>query len=123
MGFLRFLVGLIFLIAIGIFAVFNNETVSVLYSPLHEPHDIPLYIVGLGFMAFGFLWGGFNVWVNGSHVRKDRRDFKKQLAQAEKELDYIKGEIRKAQNEQTRQENAEADIVPSDAPAIPSRGI
>lgn len=89
MQFINFLLGLIFAIALALFAVFNDIRVNMTFSPVHDPVELPLYLIGLGFMAFGFLWGGFNVWINAAPSRGERRKLSKRIQELEGQIETM----------------------------------
>ncbi len=92
MGFLRWLIGLVITIVIASFAAMNTEVVSFTFSPVHDPVSIPVYMVILSTLAFGFLFGGIVVWLNAAPVRKAKRKQKKEIKLLEKELEKLKSE-------------------------------
>lgn len=94
MSFIRGIFGLALAVLVTAFAVFNRETVSLAWSPLHDPQDLPLYAVGLGMMAVGFVLGGVMVWLNQGTVRKTKRKQSKQIKSLEKELESINENIK-----------------------------
>jgi len=87
MKILSFVFTLILCTALIVFAVFNLQNVSLTYSPLHEPLEIPLYIIALGFMALGYLLGAATVWLNSLSARWDSRKTRKEIQSLRKELE------------------------------------
>ena len=77
-------------VLVAAFAAFNTKSVEVLYSPIHDPMMVPLYIIALGGVAIGFVAGAFMVWLNSSTLRKDRRKKKKEIKHLEKEVTKLK---------------------------------
>ena len=92
MAVLRWFVGFIITVSIAVFAVLNREEVSFFWNPLvsDEAIVIPVYMVALGSMALGFVFGGVIVWFNAANVRRERRKQKKEIKVLEKELDRLK---------------------------------
>lgn len=86
MRLLLWIIGFIIAIAVAGFAVFNRQPVTLSYSPVHPPLEVPLYAVGLGLMAAGFIIGSGMVWLNGSNMRRTRRKQMRQIKKLEKEL-------------------------------------
>ena len=102
MGFLRWLIGFIITLCIAAIAVLNVEaSAPFFWSPIHEAVTLPVYIIALGAMAFGFVFGGVVVWFNGAGVRKTKRKQSKEIKLLEKEVTRLK----------------EDKFVPSSAPA------
>ena len=89
MEFLRWIIGFIFAIFLAGFAVLNIHSVSLVWSPVHEPLDLPLYMIALPLMALGFICGGFIVWLNNAPARRTKRKQSKQIKALEKEVKYF----------------------------------
>lgn len=108
MAFFRTLFGFIIAAALTIFAIANRQDAVLVYSPLHDPLNVPLYLISLIFLAIGFVLGGLVVWMNGAGTRKVKRKQRKTIKALEKELGTL----------QTKTTNA--DTPPSDFfPALP----
>ena len=92
MAVIRFLFGLVITVCIAVFSVLNREVISVTWSPF--PDDIavmlPVYVVVLAAMAFGFVLGGLLVWINAGGARKDKRKQKRDMKILEKEVGRLK---------------------------------
>ena len=86
MRLLLWIIGFIVALAVAGFAVFNRQSVSLVFSPVHPPLELPLYAVGLGLMAAGFILGSFMVWLNAAEIRRIRRRQMRQIRKLEKEL-------------------------------------
>lgn len=86
MRLLLWIIGFVIAIAVAAFAVFNRQPISLTYSPIHQPLEVPLYAVGLGLMATGFIIGAALVWLNGADIRRTRRKQTRQIRKLEKEL-------------------------------------
>jgi uncharacterized integral membrane protein len=86
MRFLLWLIGFLVTIQIAAFAVMNRDPVSVILNPLGAPLEVPLYAIGLSYVAFGFMIGAATVWINGASIRKAKRQQRKTIKTLEKEL-------------------------------------
>ncbi|MEZ5919351.1 MAG: LapA family protein [Alphaproteobacteria bacterium] len=86
MALLRWIAGFLLILCAGTFAVFNRTRVDVIWNPVEEPFSLPLYAVGLGALALGFLAGGVCVWVNMGSLRREKRRQKKDIKRLEKAL-------------------------------------
>ena len=65
----RFLAGLInFLIIVFIcaFAVLNRHEASLIWNPFGSPLEVPLYMLAVSFMIFGFILGTSITWLSGA---------------------------------------------------------
>ena len=99
-NFLRAILYLVFAAAIAWLATSNVEEITFTYSPTHTPLEIPAYILGLGGIGVGFVFGCFIVWINsfGQYltVKKQKKEIKKLSAKIEK-LDKENQERQKAE--------------------------
>lgn len=64
-----------------------------------DPLEIPLYLLTLLFMALGFIFGAFIMWMNTAPTRRSSRQQRKTIKALEKEL-------ANAQNKKTSPANA-----------------
>ena len=91
MSILRWFVGFIITVCVAGFAAMNRDDISVIWHPLDSSSImLPLYLVVLGSMAFGFIFGGAVVWMNGGKVRREKRKAKKEIKLLEKEVNRLK---------------------------------
>ena len=58
------------IILVAVFAASNRQTVSVGLFPLPFEVDVPLYLLPLLGILFGFLWGAAVMWLSGSNLRR-----------------------------------------------------
>lgn len=70
-----------------LFAIANRDPVAVTLSPVHDAFEIPVFLVGLSGVLFGFLIGGAMVWLNDSVLRTERRRQRKAIRALEKKLE------------------------------------
>ena len=89
MNFIRTIFGFILAIALVAFAVSNRQNAELVYSPVHNTLDVPLYLIALLFMALGFVLGGFTVWINSGKTRRLKRQQRKTIRELEKELKKV----------------------------------
>ena len=92
MALLRTFLGFLIAIALTAFAVFNRQDISLIYSPIHDPLELPLYLLTLCFFAGGLLLGSLMTWFGGGKTRKKSRDQRREIKTLEKELDKEKKE-------------------------------
>ncbi len=86
MSILRWILALPIIVGAVLFALANPTIVSITYSPLHAPKELPVYFIGLSFLGTGFLFGAFMAWVGMSKTRVERRRLKKEVRQLEKDI-------------------------------------
>ena len=90
MGFIKNIFGILFAIALIAFAISNRQDTTLIYSPVHDAMTVPLYFITLLFLGAGFLLGAVTVWLNSGHIRKTKRQQKRQIKALEKELENVK---------------------------------
>ncbi len=90
MALIRTFIGFLIAITLIAFAVTNRQTTTLVYSPLHEPLELPLYMVTLLFMAVGFFLGVMVLWINSGKTRSVKRQQRKTIKELEKELESVK---------------------------------
>jgi uncharacterized integral membrane protein len=83
---LKFLITIFFVAVLLWLAFANRESVSVTWSPLHDPASIPVAAIILVAIVAGFIWGSLIVWLNSAPLRRDRRMKAKDINRLEKEL-------------------------------------
>ena len=86
MAFFRTIFGFIIAVLLIGFAVSNRQATTLIYSPIHDPLEVPLYLIALIFLATGFILGGLIVWTNSAPTRKVKRQQRKTIKALEKEL-------------------------------------
>lgn len=68
----------------------NRDSVTLTWSPFHEPANIPVAVVVLISVVTGFVWGSVITWLNYASVRREKRMNSKARAKLEKELQQTK---------------------------------
>jgi len=104
MAFIRWIFGFIIMLVIAGFAIANRSSALLVWSPIHPPLELPVFVIGLALMAMGFFLGSFMTWLNMGKVRRERRRQKKTIKLLEKELQAV--------NENTS-EDAPSDFFPA----------
>lgn len=90
MAFIRFIFGMVFTVLVATFAVLNRYSVDVVFTPVSDVVTLPFYIVFLGALFVGFMFGGVLVWLNGGRVRSEKRKQKREIKLLEKEIERLK---------------------------------
>jgi len=103
MAFLRLIFALPLVVGAVLFALAHPEKVSLTYSPLSDPIELPLYFVALTFLGIGFLLGVFSTWLGMGKLRKERRAYKKDVKKLTKENEKLNAEKIKAEDELQKQ--------------------
>ncbi len=86
MNIIRWIAGAIITLAAVAFAVANIDMVSVIWSPLHEPFEMPLSLLCLATFAVGFVSGSLLLWLKNWPVLLERRRQKRQIEKLRIEL-------------------------------------
>ena len=103
--------------ALVLFSVVNRHAVTVDFWPLDHTLELRLFVVILGVLMIGVLWGGLAAWLAGGGARRRARE-------AQRRADTMTSDLRQAQQKNERLENhlSEAQAVnaaPLDAKALP----
>lgn len=88
MSFLRWAVSLFILILLLYFVVQNRQIVSLSWNPLSESLLLPLYLVILITLIFGFITGVIFHWLSTGPVRAEKKRLKKKLKALEKNANH-----------------------------------
>ena len=86
MSILRWIIALPIIVGAVFFALTNPNVVSITWSPIHEPAELPLYFIAMAFLGAGFLLGAFMAWVGMGKTRAERRQLKHENKQLEKDI-------------------------------------
>ncbi len=108
-----------FALCIILFAVSNREIVTISLFPLPFLWDMPLFVLVLGAMIFGFLWGGVAVWVADNKLRKRVRE---ETRIARKLKESVLREEARADQAEARLERFETSLEGRLPPAEDERG-
>lgn len=87
MKFLWWIVLALVALVLVLFAVSNREAVAVTLWPLPAAVELPLYLVVLGTLVFGFIAGQLVTWIGGWHWRREARRSRERIAMLERELE------------------------------------
>lgn len=96
MAILKWIIALPFIMGAVLFALEHPQKVPVTFNPFSDPIELPLYFVALMFLATGFLLGAFMAWFGMGKVRKDRRQYKKDIKTLTKENEKLTQEKNEA---------------------------
>lgn len=86
MALLRWILALPFIVGAVLFALANPQIVDIQWSPFHDSKSFPLYFVVLFFLGVGFLLGAFMAWIGMGKTRSERRQFKRENKQLERDI-------------------------------------
>lgn len=93
MGIIKWIVTLPLVVGAVLFALAHPQTVPLTLNPFQDPIELPLYFVALCFLGAGFFLGAIIAWVGMGTVRKDRRQYKKEIKKLTKENESLKEEV------------------------------
>src|SRR5690348_10859938 len=79
--------------ALALFAASNRENVSLALWPLPFLIELPLYLLILGVLVFGFIFGEFAAWMAARHWRREVRRRGRRIASLERELSATQAQL------------------------------
>jgi len=82
----RFILKFLAIVFIVAFVVLNRQETTLYISPLSEPLTLPMWIMGLVLFSIGFTVGALLLWLNTLSVKRDLKQARKKLDQAEHDL-------------------------------------
>ncbi len=82
-SFLRWIFGILITAGALLFALANRAPVSLTWSPVDPPMQIPAFLLGLGGLAFGFFLGCLFSWLNSASDRREQNRQRKLLRRLE----------------------------------------
>lgn len=84
---LRLMIGILLTVGLILFVALNRADVAIFWNPLGDHVVIlPIYILVIGGVFVGAVFGGLTAWLNMSRVRKERRKLKRDVKRLEKEV-------------------------------------
>ena len=93
MKILSWLIFIPFALLVVIFAVSNRGDIAVDFWPLPFQQDVPLYLLSLGTLAFGFFFGAMLTWLSVAKWRVIAASRKKDTMYAEEEIKRLHKKI------------------------------
>lgn len=121
MRLLSWLIFIPFATIVVTFAVSNRELIDVTFWPLPFHHEIPLYLLSLGTMAFGFFFGALLTWLSVAKWRVVAASRKRDVEYAQAEADRLRDRLKEA--EAKAQNTPKQELLPAvkgDVPAVKS---
>lgn len=86
MALLKWILTLPFVVGAVLFALANPQIVDLQWTPFNQAITLPLYFIALFFLGVGFLLGAFMAWIGMSKTRQERRHYKRENKQLEKDI-------------------------------------
>jgi len=102
-------------IVIVLFAVMNRELVTLNLWPLPWDLDAPLYLLTLGCILVGFLFGLLVMWLSHGGTRRHRRELSRRVDAQANELNALRRNMPAETGADSRQKRDVTVLVP---PAI-----
>ncbi len=62
------------IVAVAVFAVVNRHVVTIDLWPFDATTEVRMFVVVLGILIIGVLWGGLGAWIAGANGRRRARD-------------------------------------------------
>lgn len=86
MIFLKWLLTLPFIVGAVLFALANPQIVDLQWTPFNQTMHLPLYFIALFFLGVGFLLGAIIAWIGMGKTRRERRQYKRENKQLERDI-------------------------------------
>lgn len=83
-GLIRWALTVLIMAALISFTLLNSQDVTISWFPVLAQLTLPLSFLVLCVFAFGFIIGGFMVWLDGAPRRKELRELRRYKKQQEK---------------------------------------
>lgn len=109
MGFLKFIIGLPLFVLLLVFAIVNNDFVTLKIWPTDIEVITSLSVVIVSLVLLGYLIGKIFTWMSYSSIRSSLRAHKKQNKKLSKEQEKLSKEV------ENLQENLETIKAPKEA--------
>ncbi len=106
---LSWLVFIPFAIVVVTFAVSNRGPLAVNFWPLPFSQEIPLYLLSLGTLAFGFFFGAMLTWLSVAKWRVVAMSRKKDTEYAKAEVERLQAKIKQLES----QASPEQEVLPA----------
>lgn len=90
MSLIRAVFGFALAVFLTAFAVLNRQRVEVVFSPVHDSQEVPLYLIALCMLGIGFFAGAAAVWLNGGSLRRVKRRQRRTIKALEREIESLK---------------------------------
>lgn len=103
MTLLKWIITVPIAIAAVLFALANPALIEFTWSPFHDPKNLPLYFICLSFLGVGFLIGTFVAWIGMGKTRAERRLYKKENKQLEKDINTANEKLTDALSKEQQQ--------------------
>jgi len=97
------------------FAISNRETLVLRLWPTSYELAAPAFLVGLGGLFLGFLWGAVVVWIAGGEARARARRANARAEMAEREAEHLKAEIADIKDRARKAAAGDAGRLPASA--------
>lgn len=70
-----------------VFSLGNRQKVDIVWSPIHESAELPVYFLILIALLIGFLIGGIMVWLNYVPIKRINKKQNKKIQNLEKKIE------------------------------------
>lgn len=105
------------IVVVTVFSVVNRHPVTVDFWPLDVTAELRMFVVVLGVLIIGVLWGGLGAWIAGANGRRRARDAARRAEAAETQARQAKARIAELEEAGRTARRGEAGPVLSALPA------
>lgn len=110
MKILSWLIFIPFATLVVVFAVSNRNIIGVDFWPLPFSQDVPLYLLSLGTLAFGFFFGALLTWMSVAKWRVIAASRKKDSFYAQEEIKRLHKKLKEAE---TAHKTTPVEVLPA----------
>jgi uncharacterized integral membrane protein len=96
MSILRWIIALPFVVGAVLFALANPQIVELQWTPFNQAMSLPLYFISLFFLGIGFLLGALMAWIGMGKTRQERRQYKRENKQLERDINEANEKLTQA---------------------------
>lgn len=100
MSILRWIIALPFIAGAVLFALANPQIVELQWTPFNQGMSLPLYFISLFFLGIGFLLGALMAWIGMGKTRQERRQYKRENKQLERDINEANEKLTEALSKQ-----------------------
>ncbi len=103
------------------FALSNREVLTLRLWPTDFELTAPMFLIGLGGLFLGFLWGAVTVWMSAGPTRRRARRETARAGAAERDSERLRAEVTALQEKlRAREQAAQADPAQGTGANLPA---
>jgi len=99
------------IVVVTVFSVVNRHVMTVDLWPLDMTANVRIFVVVLGALVIGVLWGGLGIWITGANGRCRARAASRRADVVENQASQAKAKVSGLEDEIRAQHRADAVAV------------